>query len=108
MDFFNIFTEILTKQNKNIHVAHYEESLLKLRPVGKVTFLGLSLVVKYSEENPDVILTCDESGQIYLINTIEIAKYPTQPGSDIKEIKYTSIFKIRAGPPTISKSFFFV
>lgn len=42
---------------------------------------GISLIVKYSLDNPDIIMTCDDNGKIYLLNSLtklrsKIPDYP--------------------------------
>ncbi len=50
----------------------FEENLSHLHPVGRVDLRGLSLVTKYSHDFPEFILTSDESGYVYLINSLEL------------------------------------
>ncbi len=44
--------------------------LKKLVPVGKLEMDGISLVVKYSTDNPDILMSCDDNGKIYLLNSL--------------------------------------
>ena len=53
-------------------IIPFEENLSHLHPVGRVDLRGLSLVTKYSHDLPEFILTCDESGYVYLINSLEL------------------------------------
>jgi hypothetical protein len=50
----------------------FDSKLGQLHAVGKVDLQGLSLVTKFSHDLPEMILTCDESGYVYLINSMEL------------------------------------
>ena len=57
------------KDHKN---SGFDSKLNDLHPVAKVDLQGLSLVTKFSHDFPEMILTCDESGYAYLVNSMEI------------------------------------
>lgn len=57
---------------KNFREKQFESHLSNLKPVGRVDLQGLSLVAKFSPNFPELILTCDESGYGYLINSLEL------------------------------------
>ena len=66
----------MSKTHLNLYfhnkIIPFETKLSLLHPVGKVDLQGLSLVTKYSHDLPEFILTCDESGYVYLINSMEL------------------------------------
>lgn len=49
----------------------YDESLKNLYPKAKINLNGLSLVSKYSEEKPNFLLSSDEIGNVYFIDSLE-------------------------------------
>lgn len=60
------------KERKFHKRCRFSNKLAKLFPKAKVEIKGLSLVTKFSQEHPEFLLTCDESGYVYLINTLEM------------------------------------
>lgn len=60
---------------KNMKIQNYfnlDNQLSSLRPIGKVDLEGISLATKFSNNFPENLITCDECGYVYLINSLEI------------------------------------
>lgn len=55
--------------------CNLEENLKSLHPVAKVDLKGLSLATKYSEDTPNLLLSSDEIGNVYLIDSLETENY---------------------------------
>lgn len=60
------------KERKFQKRCRFSDKLTKLHPISKVEIKGLSLVTKFSQEYPEFLITCDEAGYVYLINTLEM------------------------------------
>ena len=53
-------------------LLEYEKSkLMELKPKAKCKLDGLSLVVKYSEKKTNLLLSADEKGFAYIIDTMK-------------------------------------
>jgi len=65
----------------------YTDELTHLRPIAKIKLDTVSLVVKYSHEYPNLLITPDGGGQIYIANCLRPFDYQLPAPPQVAEIE---------------------
>lgn len=69
----------------------YTDELTHLRPMAKIQLDSVSLVVKYSPDYPNLLITPDGGGQIYIANCLRPFDYQLPAPPQVAEIEPESI-----------------
>ena len=69
--------------------------LTQLQPRAKIQLSGPSLVVKYSHNNPNLLLTADSTGSIFLVDSLKAFDYKLEKYPNIALMEAQSKKKLK-------------